>query len=53
MSKSLTTRIASFALAALMTVGMLGSINDFATVETRLGASYALIAQAAQSAHRA
>ena len=53
MSKSLTTRIPSFALAALMTVGMLGGIDDFAKVETRLGATDALIAQAVQSAHRA
>ena len=53
MTRNHTTQIASFALAALMTVGMLGSIDDFAKVETRLGAANALIAQAAQSAHRA
>jgi len=53
MSKSLATRIASFALAALMTVGMLGGIDDFAKVETRLGAANALIAQAAQIVGRA
>ena len=53
MSKSFTTRIASFALAALMTIGMLGSINDFAKVETRLGAANALVAQAAHAAHQA
>ena len=52
-SKSLATRIASFALAALMTVGMLGGIDDFAKVETRLGAANALIAQAAQIVGRA
>jgi hypothetical protein len=53
MTKSLTTRIASFALAALMTLGMLGSINDFARVENRLGATNALMAQAAQPARQA
>ena len=53
MSKSLTPRIASFALAALMTIGMLGSIDDFAKVETRLGAQGALIAQTAQPVGRA
>ena len=53
MTKSLTAQIASFALAALMTLGMLGSINDFAKVETRLGAANALIAQAAQAVRHA
>jgi hypothetical protein len=53
MTKSLTTQIASFALAALMTLGMLGSINDFAKVETRLGAANALMAQSAQAARQA
>ena len=53
MSKNLMTQIASFALATLMTVGMLGSIDGFAKIENRLGASNALIAQAAQSAHHA
>ena len=53
MTTPLTARIASIALAALMTVGMLGSIDGFAKVENRLGASNALIAQAAQSAHHA
>ena len=53
MSKSPVTRIASFALAALMTVGMLGGINDFAKVETRLGAANALTAQVAQIVDRA
>jgi hypothetical protein len=53
MTKSLTTRIASFALAALMTLGMLGSINDFAKIEARQAASNALMAQAAQPADRA
>ncbi len=52
MSKSLTTQIASFTLAALMTLGMLGSIAGFASVETRLGAANALLAQAAQPASR-
>ncbi|MCK9687523.1 hypothetical protein [Scleromatobacter humisilvae] len=53
MTKSLTTQIASFALAALMTVGMLGSIQDLAKVETRLGAANALVAQAAHAARQA
>ena len=53
MSKSLFTQIASVALAALMTIGMLGSINGFAKVETRLGAANMLVAQAAQATHRA
>ena len=53
MSRNLTTQLASFALAALMTVGMLGSIDGFAKVETRLGASNALTAQAAQIVDRA
>ena len=48
MTTNLTARIASIALAALMTLGMLGSINDFAKVEARLGAANALVAQAAQ-----
>ena len=52
MSKSLTTQIASFTLAALMTLGMLGSIAGFSCVETRLGAANALLAQAAQPAGR-
>ena len=53
MSKSLTTRIASFALAALMTMAMLGGIDGFAKVETRLGAQSMLMAQTAQPAARA
>ena len=53
MTKSLTTRIASFALATLMTLGMLGTIDDFAKVENQLGAISALMAQAAQPAVRA
>ena len=52
MTTTLTTRIASIALAALMTIGMLGSINGFARVETRLGTDNALVAQAAQPAVR-
>lgn len=47
MTRPITTQIASFALAALMTLGMLGSIDGFAQVETRLGAANALVAQAA------
>lgn len=53
MTKSLTTQIASFALAALMTVGMLGGIQDFAKVESRLGAANALVAQATHAARQA
>ncbi len=53
MTKPLTTRIASFALAALMTLGMLGSIEGFAKVENQLGATNALMAQAAQHARQA
>jgi hypothetical protein len=53
MTKTLTTQIASFALAALMTLGMLGSINDFAKVETRIGAANALVAQSAQATRQA
>lgn len=52
MTTTLTARLASIALAALMTVGMLGSINGFAQVETRLGAANALVAQATQPAAR-
>jgi hypothetical protein len=50
MNQPLTPRIASFALAALMTLGMLGSIDGFTKVETRLGAANALMAQATQMA---
>ena len=50
MTKSLTTRIASFALAALMTLGMLGSVNDIAKAEAQLSAINALAAQATQPA---
>ncbi len=53
MTKTLTAQIVSFALAAVMTVGMLGSIQDFAKVETRLGAANALVAQAAHAGRQA
>jgi hypothetical protein len=54
MNKHLTARIASFALAALMTAGMLGSISGFAKAESNLGAANAaLMAQAGQPAARA
>ena len=53
MTKTPTAQIASFALAVLMTLGMLGSIDGFAKAETRLGAASALVAQAAQPANRA
>lgn len=50
---TLTTQIASIALAALMTLGMLGSIDGFAKAETSLGATSALAAQSVQPAHQA
>jgi len=53
MTTNPTARIASIALAALMTVGMLGSIQGFAKVEADLGVANALVAQAAQPAARA
>ena len=53
MTKSLTTRIASFALATLMTLGMLGSVNGLAKAESELSATNALMAQATQTADRA
>jgi len=53
MSQPLAARLASLALAALMTVGMLGSIQDFAKVETRLGTANALVAQAAHATRQA
>ena len=53
MSKSITTQVASFFLAALMTVASLASIQDFAKVEARLGAANALVAQAAASNRQA
>ena len=53
MNKNLNARIASFALAALMTLGMLGSVNDIAKAEYQLGATSALMAQAGQQAVRA
>jgi len=49
MTTTLTARAAAFALAALMTVGMLGSIDGFARVETQLNAAGALMAQATQA----
>ena len=39
MSRNITAQVASFFLAALVTVGMLGSINDFAKVESRMAAT--------------
>jgi len=53
MSRHLTARLASFVLAALMTVGMLGSIHDFAKAEARLGMANALIAQAGHATPQA
>jgi hypothetical protein len=53
MTTTLTARAAALALAALMTVGMLGSIDDFAKVETQLNAGNVLMAQATQAAQPA
>ena len=53
MTKTLTAQIASLVLAALMTLGMLGSIDGFAKAETSLGAANAQMAQAAQPARQA
>ncbi len=53
MTRKLATQIASFALAALMTVGMLGSIDGFAKLEATVGAANALVVQAAQPDARA
>ena len=53
MTTTLTARAAAFALAALMTIGMLGSIDGFAKVENRLGAAGTLMAQATQAAQPA
>ncbi len=53
MTKPLTTRIASFALAVLMTLGTLGSIAGFAQAESNPGAANVLVAQATQAARRA
>ena len=50
MITQLTARIASIALAALMTAGMLGGVAGFAQAETRLGAANALVAQATATA---
>jgi hypothetical protein len=53
MTTNLTARIASVALALLMTAGMMGSIQGFAKAEARMGAANALVAQAGQPATRA
>lgn len=53
MTKTLTTQIASIALAALMTLGMLGSIDGFANAETSLRAANTLVALATQLVQRA
>ncbi len=53
MTKTLTTQIASFAIAALMTLGMLGTVSGLAKAETRIGAQNALVAQAATASHAA
>jgi hypothetical protein len=52
MTTRIAPQIASFALAVLMTLGMLASIQGFAKVEARLGAANVLVAQAAHAAHR-
>jgi len=53
MTPSRSTRIASFAFAVLMTLGMLGSIDGFARIESAIGAANALLAQAAVAGARA
>jgi hypothetical protein len=53
MTSPLTPRIAAFALAALMTLGMLGSIDGFAKVETRRGAANPLVALSTIPGHPA
>ena len=53
MTTRTSSQIASFALAALMTLGMLGGIQGFAKAETRIGAVNVLVAQAAHAARRA
>jgi hypothetical protein len=56
MSKSITTQVASFFLAVLMTAASLASVQDCAKAESRIGAAnalVALVAQAAPSNHQA
>ena len=53
MSRSITTQVASFFLAVLMTAASLASGQDCAKVESRIGAANALVAQAAQTNHQA
>jgi hypothetical protein len=53
MTTNLATRLASVALAVLMTAGMLGGIDGFAKAEASLGAASALAVQAGQPAVRA
>ena len=53
MSKSITTQVASFFLAALMTVASLASIQDCAKIETRIGTANALVAQASHATRQA
>ena len=53
MTKTLTTQIASMALAALMTLGMLGSIDGFAQAETSRAAASTLVALASQLVQQA
>ena len=43
MTKHIAQQATSLALAALMTVGMLGGINTFAKIENRLGAANAVV----------
>ena len=53
MSRNVVQQIACLALAALTTLGMLGTINDFAKVENRLAAANALVAHAGAPARHA
>ena len=47
MTTTPTTQFAAFALAVLMTLGMLGTIDSFAKAESRQAAADVLLAQVA------
>jgi hypothetical protein len=50
MTKQLTSQVASFLLAAVMTMGALATINTVAEVERHSGFAHAALAQAAATA---
>jgi len=52
MTTNLTTRIASVALALLMTLAMLGGIDGFAQAESAAGTASVMVTQASQPAAR-